>query len=82
MPTGDPSLLSATELSAALTSRKLSPVEITEAFLARIAAQDHQLHAALIAVYADDVRAKPPRRPTRRSARATRSARCTACRLH
>ena len=55
MPTGDPSLLSATELSAAISGRKLSPVEATEAFLARIAAQDQQLHA-FIAVYADDAR--------------------------
>ena len=55
MPTGDPSLLSATELSAAISSRELSPVEATEAFLTRIAAQDQQLHA-YIAVYADDAR--------------------------
>lgn len=51
----DPSLLSATELSAAIAARKLSPVAATEAFLARIAAQDQQLHA-FIAVYADDAR--------------------------
>jgi aspartyl-tRNA(Asn)/glutamyl-tRNA(Gln) amidotransferase subunit A len=53
--TGDPSLSSATELSAAITARKLSPVAVTEAFLARIAAQDQQLHA-FINVYADDAR--------------------------
>jgi aspartyl-tRNA(Asn)/glutamyl-tRNA(Gln) amidotransferase subunit A len=55
MPSGDPSLLSATALSAAISSRKLSPVEVTDAFLARISAQDQQLHA-FIAVYADDAR--------------------------
>jgi aspartyl-tRNA(Asn)/glutamyl-tRNA(Gln) amidotransferase subunit A len=51
----DPSLLSATELSAAISARKLSPIAVTEAFLARIAAQDQQLHA-YIAVYADDAK--------------------------
>ncbi|HTW52745.1 MAG TPA: amidase [Stellaceae bacterium] len=55
MPTGDPSLLSATALSAAISGRKLSPVEVTDAFLKRIAAQDQQLHA-FIAVYADEAR--------------------------
>jgi aspartyl-tRNA(Asn)/glutamyl-tRNA(Gln) amidotransferase subunit A len=53
--TGDPSLLSATELSVAISARKLSPVEVTEAFLDRIAAQDQQLHA-YIDVYADDAK--------------------------
>ncbi|MGA8400512.1 MAG: amidase family protein, partial [Stellaceae bacterium] len=55
MPTGDPSLLSATALSAGISSRKLSPVEVADAFLARISAQDQQLHA-FIAVYADEAR--------------------------
>jgi len=54
MPT-DPSLSSATELAAAISSRKLSPVEVVDAFLARIGAQDQQLHA-YIDVYADDAR--------------------------
>jgi aspartyl-tRNA(Asn)/glutamyl-tRNA(Gln) amidotransferase subunit A len=52
---GDPSLSSATELSAAISSRKLSPIEVTEAFLSRIAAQDQQLHA-YIDVYTDDAK--------------------------
>jgi aspartyl-tRNA(Asn)/glutamyl-tRNA(Gln) amidotransferase subunit A len=52
---GDPSLLSATELSTAISTRELSPIEATEAFLARIAAQDQQLHA-YIDVYADDAK--------------------------
>ncbi|HWB52276.1 MAG TPA: amidase [Stellaceae bacterium] len=55
MPAADPSLLSATELSAAIAARKLSPVDVTEAFLARIGAQDQQLHA-FIDIYADDAR--------------------------
>jgi len=55
MPAGDPCLLSATELSAAISRRQLSPVEVTDAFLARIAAQDQRLHA-FIAVYADEAR--------------------------
>jgi len=55
MPAGDPSLLSATALSAAISRRQLSPVEVTDAFLARIAAQDQRLHA-FIAVYADEAR--------------------------
>jgi aspartyl-tRNA(Asn)/glutamyl-tRNA(Gln) amidotransferase subunit A len=54
MPT-DPSLSSATKLAAAIASRKLSPVEVVDAFLARIGAQDQQLHA-YIDVYADDAR--------------------------
>lgn len=54
MPT-DPSLSSATELAAAISSRKLSPVEVVDAFVARIGAQDQQLHA-YIDVYADDAR--------------------------
>jgi aspartyl-tRNA(Asn)/glutamyl-tRNA(Gln) amidotransferase subunit A len=54
MPT-DPSLSSATELAAAISSRKLSPVEVVDAFLARIGAQDQQLHA-YIDVYGDDAR--------------------------
>ena len=54
MPT-DPSLSSAAELAAAISSRKLSPVDVVDAFLARIGAQDQQLHA-YIDVYADDAR--------------------------
>jgi aspartyl-tRNA(Asn)/glutamyl-tRNA(Gln) amidotransferase subunit A len=51
----DPSLLSATELSTAITARKLSPIEVTDAFLDRIGAQDQSLHA-FIDVYADEAR--------------------------
>jgi aspartyl-tRNA(Asn)/glutamyl-tRNA(Gln) amidotransferase subunit A len=55
MPSSDPSLSPATELSAAISTRKLSPIEVTDAFLARISAQDQQLHA-FIDIYADDAR--------------------------
>ena len=54
--TGDPSLLSATALSTEIAARRLSPVAVVEAFLARIAAQDRQLHA-FIDVYAEDAKA-------------------------
>ena len=53
--TGDPSLSSATALSAAISTGKLSPVDVIEAFLSRIAAQDQQLHA-FIDVYAAEAR--------------------------
>jgi aspartyl-tRNA(Asn)/glutamyl-tRNA(Gln) amidotransferase subunit A len=49
---GDPSLLSAHRLSAEISAGRLSPVAAVEAFLARIAAQNQQLHA-YIDVYAD-----------------------------
>jgi aspartyl-tRNA(Asn)/glutamyl-tRNA(Gln) amidotransferase subunit A len=52
---GDPSLLPAHQLSAEIAARRLSPVEVTEAFLARIAEYDPQLHA-FIAVYGDEAR--------------------------
>ncbi|HZK91941.1 MAG TPA: amidase [Stellaceae bacterium] len=54
-PTGDPSLLSAAELSAEIAARRLSPVAVVEAFLARIAAQNQRLHA-YIDIYADDAK--------------------------
>jgi aspartyl-tRNA(Asn)/glutamyl-tRNA(Gln) amidotransferase subunit A len=55
MPSADPSLLSATQLSREIGARRLSPVEVVDAFLSRIAAQDQRLHA-YIAVYADEAR--------------------------
>jgi aspartyl-tRNA(Asn)/glutamyl-tRNA(Gln) amidotransferase subunit A len=54
-PSGDPSLLSATELSAQIAARRLSPVEVADAFLDRITAQDQRLHA-YIDVYAGEAR--------------------------
>jgi aspartyl-tRNA(Asn)/glutamyl-tRNA(Gln) amidotransferase subunit A len=54
-PAGDPSLLPAHQLSAEIAARRLSPVEVTEAFLARIAEYDPQLHA-FIAIYGDEAR--------------------------
>ncbi|HKB55064.1 MAG TPA: amidase [Ramlibacter sp.] len=44
-----------TELSRELSARRLSPVELVDAFLARIAAREPRLHA-FVAVYADDAR--------------------------
>jgi aspartyl-tRNA(Asn)/glutamyl-tRNA(Gln) amidotransferase subunit A len=53
--TGDPSLLPAHQLAAEISAGRLSPIAVTEAFLARIAAQNQQLHA-YIAVYDDSAR--------------------------
>src|SRR4029077_9468473 len=49
----DPSFLPAHQLAAEIAARRLSPVTIVEALLARIAAHDPKLHA-FIDVYADD----------------------------
>ena len=43
------------QLSQLLQSRKLSPVEVTDAYLAKIERQDPKLHA-FVQVYADDAR--------------------------
>ena len=44
-PPGDPSLLSIAELGAAFRARRLSPVEVTQRCLDRIARLDPELHA-------------------------------------
>src|SRR3982751_4721195 len=51
----DPSYLPAHVLAAQIAARRLSPVDVVEAMLARIAAHDPKLHA-FIDVYADDAR--------------------------
>src|SRR6267154_245405 len=51
----DPSFLPAHRLATEIAARRLSPVTIVEALLARIAAHDAKLHA-FIDVYADDAR--------------------------
>jgi aspartyl-tRNA(Asn)/glutamyl-tRNA(Gln) amidotransferase subunit A len=51
----DPSFLPAHRLAAEIAARRLSPVTIVEALLARIAAHDGKLHS-FIDVYADDAR--------------------------
>ena len=51
----DPSTLSPTRLAEEIAARRLSPVTVVEALLARIAAHDAKLHA-FIAVYGDDAR--------------------------
>ena len=43
------------QLSQLLQSRKLSPVEVTDAYLTKIDRQDAKLHA-FVEVYADDAR--------------------------
>src|SRR5580704_2636115 len=51
----DPCFLPVHQLAAEIAARRLSPVAVVEAFLARIAAHDEKLHA-YIDVYADDAR--------------------------
>ena len=51
----DLALLSVTELSQELMARRLSPIDLTEAYLARIQAREPKLHA-FVEVYADDAR--------------------------
>ena len=54
-PSADLAFTPVHELSRQLAARKLSPVDLTEAYLARIAAHDPKLHA-YVEVYADDAR--------------------------
>ena len=49
----DPSLLPVHELSAAIQCRRLSPVDLVEAHLARIEAKEPKLHA-FVEVYAEE----------------------------
>ncbi|MGZ5073151.1 MAG: amidase [Usitatibacter sp.] len=51
----DPCLASAHELSREIAARRLSPVDVVDAFLARIAKHDPKLHA-FIDVYSKDAR--------------------------
>src|SRR5207253_10090495 len=51
----DPSFRPAHRLAAEIAARRLSPVDVVEALLARIASHDPKLHA-FIDVYADDAR--------------------------
>ena len=55
MPQSDPTLLSVSELSAAIQARRLSPVDLVEAYLARIAEREPKLQA-FVEVYAEDAR--------------------------
>jgi aspartyl-tRNA(Asn)/glutamyl-tRNA(Gln) amidotransferase subunit A len=55
MPQSDLTFLSVHQLALALASRRLSPVELTEAYLSRIQAQEPKLQA-FVEVYADDAR--------------------------
>src|SRR5215212_5543458 len=51
----DPCFLPVHRLAAEIAARRLSPVDVVEAFLARIAAHEPKLHA-YVDVYADDAR--------------------------
>src|SRR3954453_21184847 len=51
----DPCFLPARVLAAGIAARRLSPVDVVEAMLARIAAHDPKLHA-FIDIYAEDAR--------------------------
>src|SRR5438309_10867649 len=51
----DPASLPAHRLAQAIAARRLSPVDVVQAFLDRIAAQDAKLHA-FVAVYVDEAR--------------------------
>ena len=51
----DPAFLPAHTLSAEFDARRLSPVDLVDALLARIRAQDQKLHA-FVEVYADEAR--------------------------
>jgi aspartyl-tRNA(Asn)/glutamyl-tRNA(Gln) amidotransferase subunit A len=51
----DPSFLPAHQLAAEIAARRLSPVTVVDAILARIAAHDGKLHS-FVDVYADDAR--------------------------
>src|ERR1700693_989774 len=55
LPNTDPSFLPAHRLAAEIAARRLSPVTVVEALLARIGAHDAKLHA-FIDVYGDDAR--------------------------
>ena len=75
MPGNDLHFLTIAEASRLIASRKLSPVELTETYLDRIAALDDQLDS-FVTVTADRARARPaPQRP-KSGARPAR--RCTA----
>ena len=54
-PINDPSLLPAHVMSAELGARRLSPVDLVDAALARIEAADGKLHA-FVEVYAEEAR--------------------------
>ena len=53
--TTDPAFLPVHELAAQIAARRLSPVEVVEACLARIEARDSKLHA-FTEVYAEEAR--------------------------
>ena len=70
----DVTLIPVYKLTAEIAARRMSPVELVDAYLARIEAHEPKLHA-FIEVYADDARLAAeaadegdPRRPCGRTA--------------
>ncbi|MFL5197984.1 MAG: amidase family protein [Microvirga sp.] len=55
MPHRDPTSFMVHELAAAIQAKRLSPIDVVEAFLARIEAREPKLQA-FVAVYAADAR--------------------------
>ena len=55
MTTNDPTLLAANQLSLEIVANRLSPVDVTEAYLERIRTSDAKLHA-FAEVYAEEAR--------------------------
>jgi aspartyl-tRNA(Asn)/glutamyl-tRNA(Gln) amidotransferase subunit A len=54
-PSPDPSLLPAHQLAVEIAARRLSPVDLVDALLSRVRAQDGRLHA-FVEVYAEEAR--------------------------
>src|SRR5215211_5205504 len=55
MAQSDPTVLAVHELSAAIQARRLSPIDLVDAYLARIEARETKL-SAFVEVYAEDAR--------------------------
>jgi aspartyl-tRNA(Asn)/glutamyl-tRNA(Gln) amidotransferase subunit A len=55
MPHSDPTSFMVHELSAAIQARRLSPIDVVEAYLARVETREPKLQA-FVAVYAADAR--------------------------
>ena len=79
MHQSDPTLLPVHALSAAIQARRLSPVDVVEAYLGRIEAHEPKLQA-FVDIYAEDARLAAAGVQRGRFALAMRSVRCTAFR--
>ncbi len=78
MPETDLNWLSATEQAALIRSRKVSPVEIVDALLARIDKVNPRLNAFVL-INADQARREAKSAERAVGKRAPGSGRCTAC---